>query len=70
MTPASQCDIVGKSTTEGLHMRLRHLITIGCLLAALGLYYAGSKETAALVLLGGAFEIAFWIRLVRGGDKR
>jgi len=51
-------------------MRLRHLITIGCLLAALGLYYAGSKETAALVLLGGAFEIAFWIRLVRGGDKR
>ncbi len=44
---------------------MRHVITIACLLAACILYAAGAKSTAGLVLLGGAFEIAFWIRLVR-----
>lgn len=50
-------------------MPVRHLITIGCLLAALGLYCAGAKSTSALVLLGGVFEIAFWVRLVRGRGR-
>lgn len=44
---------------------MRHLITIGCLLAALFFYSTGDKSTAGLLLLGAAFECAFWIRLVR-----
>ena len=46
-------------------MRARHLITAACLLAALALYAAGSKGGAALVVLGLAFEVAFWVRMVR-----
>jgi hypothetical protein len=46
-------------------MHMRHLITIGCLLAACMLYAAGARSVAWLVLLGGAFEIAFWVRLAR-----
>jgi Flp pilus assembly protein TadB len=46
-------------------MRSRHLITAGCLLIALVLYAAGAKSGAALVLLGAAFELAFWVRLAR-----
>ena len=48
---------------KGNHMR--HLITLGCLLVAIILYATGDKPTAGLVLLGAAFECAFWIRLVR-----
>jgi uncharacterized membrane protein YccC len=44
---------------------MRHLFTVGCLLAALGLYLVGAESSAALVLLGVVFETAFWIRLVR-----
>jgi hypothetical protein len=44
---------------------MRHLITLGCLLAALFLYSTGDKSSAGLLLLGVAFEAAFWLRLVR-----
>lgn len=44
---------------------MRHLVTIGCLLAALVLYSVGDKSTAGLLLLGVAFEAAFWFRLSR-----
>jgi hypothetical protein len=46
-------------------MHMRHLITIGCLLAAIVLYAMGDKSIAGLLLLGAAFEAAFWFRLVR-----
>jgi hypothetical protein len=44
---------------------MRHLITLGCLLIALFLYSTGDKSSAGLLLLGVAFEAAFWFRLVR-----
>ena len=44
---------------------MRHLVTIGCLLAAIILYAIGDRSTAGLLLLGLAFESAFWFRLVR-----
>ncbi|MES2758963.1 MAG: hypothetical protein V4693_16440 [Pseudomonadota bacterium] len=50
-------------------MRVRHLITAGCLAAAIALYSFGSRETAALILLGVVFEGAFWYRLVRSKKK-
>jgi hypothetical protein len=43
----------------------RHLITIACLLAALGLYAVGSKAGAVFLVLGAACEVAFWVRLAR-----
>jgi hypothetical protein len=46
-------------------MRKRHLVTAGCLLASLGFYYAGFTSTAALLLAGAGFELAFWVRLLR-----
>ncbi len=46
-------------------MRLRHLITAGCLVAAIACYVAGATNIAALMLLGLAFEMAFWIRITR-----
>ncbi|MFC0131818.1 hypothetical protein [Massilia eurypsychrophila] len=46
-------------------MRVRHLITAGCLVAAIACYAAGARNLAALMLLGLAFEVAFWIRLTR-----
>ncbi|MET0859155.1 MAG: hypothetical protein ABWY27_20575 [Telluria sp.] len=46
-------------------MRLRHLITAGCLVAAIACYAAGAPNVAAFMLLGLAFEMAFWIRLAR-----
>jgi hypothetical protein len=46
-------------------MHMRHLITIGCLVAAIILYATGDKSTAGLLLLGAVFEAAFWFRLVR-----
>jgi hypothetical protein len=44
-------------------MRARHLITAGCLVAAIGFYVIGAGSIAALMLLGVAFEMAFWIRI-------
>jgi hypothetical protein len=60
--------MVDGSNAKGIHMR--HLITIGCLLAAIILYATGDKSTAGLLLLGAAFESAFWIRLVRSRRPR
>jgi hypothetical protein len=51
-------------------MHMRHLITIGCLLAAIALYAAGAKPEAGFLLLGVAFEGAFWFRLTRGWRRR
>jgi hypothetical protein len=45
------------------------MITVGCLLAALGFYVAGSTSAAAFLLVGAAFEMAFWVRLVRGSKQ-
>ena len=44
---------------------MRHLITIGCLLAAIFFYSRGAAPVAGFLLLGLAFEGAFWIRLLR-----
>lgn len=49
---------------------MRHLITIGCLLAAIIFYAMGDKPTAGLLLLGAAFEAAFWFRLVHRRRRR
>lgn len=49
---------------------MRHLITIACLVAAIILYAAGSKPEASFLLLGVAFEGAFWFRLMRGWRAR
>ena len=49
---------------------MRHLITIACLIAAILLYAAGSKPEAGFLLLGVAFEGAFWFRLTRGWRMR
>lgn len=50
-------------------MRARHVITAGCLLVALAPYSAGARNGAALVLLGLAFELAFWFRLARSKKR-
>lgn len=49
---------------------MRALITIGCLLAAIILFALGDKSTAGIVLLGAAFESAFWFRVVRGRRRQ
>ncbi len=44
-----------------------HLLTVAVLLAALGLYAAGlSGGGAALMVLGAALELWFWVRALRG----
>jgi hypothetical protein len=45
----------------------RHLITLALLVAAV-ICYAASWNTGAIALfsVGGAFELAFWFRLLRG----
>lgn len=45
-------------------LQKRHLITAGCLLAAIG-FYAAPTSAVAFLLLGAAFEGAFWGRLLR-----
>lgn len=45
---------------------MRHLITFGCLILACILYAKGLSSQAGFVLLGAVFEIAFWVRLMRG----
>jgi hypothetical protein len=64
VTLACRYGIVGGLNPKGIHMR--HLITIGCLVAAIILYATGDKSTAGLLLLGAVFEGVFWFRLVRG----
>lgn len=44
---------------------MRHLITIGCLLAAIVFYSQGSAAAPLFLLLGAGFEGAFWMRIVR-----
>jgi hypothetical protein len=45
-------------------MYLRHLITVGFLLASLALYYFGiDSGAAALFVAGMACELVFWKRL-------
>jgi hypothetical protein len=41
------------------------LVTLGCLVASLGFYSVGNSSAAACLLLGMAFEAAFWVRLLR-----
>jgi hypothetical protein len=44
---------------------MRHLITIACLAVSLALYCAGLESgAAALMALGGLFEIVFWKRVM------
>lgn len=44
---------------------MRHLITIGCLLAAIVFYSQGSRAAPLFLVLGMVFEGAFWMRIVR-----
>ena len=44
---------------------MRHVITIGCLLASIVFYALGAHSTALCLLLGFVFEGAFWMRVVR-----
>jgi hypothetical protein len=55
---------------QGSRMRKRHLITAGCLLASLGFYAAGLTSIAAFLVLGMAFELAFWVRFLRRSNQR
>ncbi len=46
----------------------KHVLTLLCLVCAMALYAMGWNGGAtSLILLGGAFELAFWIRLARIG---
>ncbi|MEM1181047.1 MAG: hypothetical protein AAGM22_22085 [Acidobacteriota bacterium] len=50
---------------------IRPLATILCLLGAIGFYLLGSMQMAlALFVIGGAFEIAFWILLLKSNRKK
>lgn len=43
---------------------MRHLITLACLAAALGMYYVGLDTGAGVAFaVAGVFEIVFWKRL-------
>jgi hypothetical protein len=45
----------------------RHLVTMLVLLSALGCYSFGFSTGAfGLLAVGGAFELWFWVRLLRG----
>jgi hypothetical protein len=44
-----------------------HVVTVLILVLAMALYAGGwSKPSMALLLLGGAAELWFWVRAVRG----
>ena len=44
----------------------KHLITLACLLAAMGFYFAGFHTSAfGLVIVGMIAELTFWVRLLR-----
>jgi hypothetical protein len=44
---------------------MRHLISLACLAAALGLYCVGLESGAAVAFVAGGFlEIVFWKRIL------
>lgn len=46
-------------------MNKHSLVTLGCLVASVFFYSVGDTSTAVCLLLGMAFEGAFWMRLLR-----
>lgn len=47
-----------------------HVLTVALLLAALALYAVGIHAGGSLVfLVGAAFELRFWVRVVRGSGR-
>jgi hypothetical protein len=44
-----------------------HIVTVLILVLAVALYAGGwSKSSVALLLMGGAAELWFWVRAIRG----
>jgi hypothetical protein len=65
VTARASCGIVDGLITHAKGIAMRHLITIGCLLAAIVSYSFSSAAAPLFLLLGFVFEGAFWMRIVR-----